>query len=97
MAAYIVADLNVHDPEGVQEYRQRVPAVIAQFGGRYLTRGGDMEILEGNREPSRIVILQFPDLASARRFYGSPEYAELIPLRQKTCDSNVLIVDGIEE
>jgi len=96
MAAYIVADLNVHDPEGVQEYRQRVPAVIAQFGGRYLTRGGDMQVLEGDREPSRIVILEFPDMAAARQFYNSPEYADLIPLRQKTCDSNVIIIDGYD-
>ncbi|MHA1563669.1 MAG: DUF1330 domain-containing protein [Alphaproteobacteria bacterium] len=96
MAAYLIADLTVHDPVGVEEYRQRVPAVIAQFGGRYLVRGGAMEVLEGKREPSRIIILEFPDMAALKQFYHSPEYAELIPLRQKTCTTDVLIVEGIE-
>ena len=96
MTAYLIADLTVNDPVGVGEYRQRVPAVIAQYGGRYLVRGGAMEVLEGDREPSRTIILEFPDMAALKQFYHSPEYAELIPLRQKTCTSNILIVEGFE-
>lgn len=94
MAAYLLADLNIHDLEGMEKYRERVPAIIAQFGGRYLVRGGEMQVLEGDREPSRIVIVEFPDLATVRRFYKSPEYAEILPLRLKSCDGHALIVDG---
>ncbi len=96
MAAYLIADLTVHDAAGVAEYRRRVPDVIAQYGGRYLIRGGAMDVLEGDRQPNRIVVIEFPDVAAAHRFYDSPEYAELIPLRRKTCTGDVLIVEGAE-
>ena len=76
MPAYFVAELEVTNPGGYEPYRAAVPATIAQYGGRYLTRGAATELLEGGPEPKRIVILEFADTAAAKRWYrigGVPE------------------------
>ena len=74
MAAYLIADLEITDDRGFEEYRRRVPAVIAAHGGRYLVRGGATEVLEGTFTPHRTVIVEFPSMAALRAFYASPEY-----------------------
>jgi uncharacterized protein (DUF1330 family) len=95
MAAYLLAEIDVTDPEGFEAYRRDVPNLIARFGGRYLARGGAAEVLEGERRLKRTVLLEFPDMATLKAFYGSPEYQPLLALRQMSSQSEVLIFDGV--
>ena len=71
MPAYVIADIEITDAAGYEEYRRRVPATVAQYGGRYLVRGGAAETLEGDWQPRRLVVLEFPSIAQARRWYDS--------------------------
>ena len=95
MAAYIWANVEVTDPVAYEEYRQRVPAIIAAHGGRYLARGGRSELLEGAVQPNRLVILEFPDMAQLKAFYHSPEYRPLTALRQRTARSSLIALEGV--
>ena len=74
MTAYVIADVEVIDAAGYEEYRRQVPATIAAHGGRYLARGGATEKLEGSWLPKRCVILEFPDMATFKRWWDSPKY-----------------------
>jgi uncharacterized protein (DUF1330 family) len=94
MAAYLIGNITVTDPERFPAYRERVPAVIAQYGGRYLVRAGAVHPLEGELGIDRFVVLEFPSLEAARRFYDSPEYAPLLKLRKETTRSHVAFVEG---
>ena len=95
MPAYLIADVEVIDAAAFEEYRQKTPATVAAYGGRYLARGGALEVLEGDWTPPRISILEFPDLAAIRRWWSSPEYAPLRALRQRTARSNLVITQGV--
>ena len=95
MAAYIVVDITVLDPVRYAGYKAVVPPIVAQYGGRYLTRGGTVEVLEGDWQPSRLVILEFPDAEAARAFLNAPEYADLRALRQATTKSQMVLVQGV--
>jgi uncharacterized protein (DUF1330 family) len=95
MAAYVIADVEVLDDEDYAEYRRRVPATIEQFGGKFVVRGGDHEVKEGDWRPTRLVLIEFPSIEQARAWYPSSEYAELIPLRHRdTKTHSLVIVDG---
>lgn len=94
MTAYIVADVQVHDPDTFDTYREQVPAVIARYGGRYLVRGGTLHPVEGELGLHRLVVLEFPSLEDARRFYDSPEYAPLLELRQSSTTTKMALVEG---
>ena len=80
MPAYLIADIEVTDPVGYEEYKKRVPAIIAAHGGRYLARGGANEVLEGTWRPRRSAIIEFPSLASMKAFWESPEYQRCLDL-----------------
>lgn len=95
MPAYLFANVEVTDPAGYEDYRQRVTATIEAFGGRYLVRGGATEVLEGDSIPKRLVILEFADMARLKAWYHSPEYRPLIELRQKTTTSTLIAVEGV--
>lgn len=95
MPAYLIAHLDVTDPTLFESYRSVVPAVIARFGGRYLARGGEVEVLEGEWPVPRLVILAFDSLDQARRFYRSPEYQEILPLRLAAAKGTVVLVEGM--
>lgn len=95
MAAYIYADVEVTDPAAYETYREQVPALIAAHGGRYLVRGGAVEVLEGDRVPRRQVVLEFPDMAHLKAFYTSPQYKTLIALRQGASLGTLLAIEGI--
>ena len=96
MTAYMIVNLDVYDPEGMAEYRDKVPALIAKHGGEYIVRGGEFEVLEGNWRPSRLVIFRFPDRAAIHNFFDDPDYADLKALRHRTAYSEVVIVDGVD-
>jgi uncharacterized protein (DUF1330 family) len=95
MAAYLVAELEVTDPAVFEEYRKQVAATISAHSGRYLARGGTLESLEGGWNPKRMVILEFPSLAQAKTWYGSPEYQELLKLRLRSSKSKVVLIEGV--
>jgi len=95
MAAYIHADVEITDPVAYETYRQQVPALIAAHGGRYLVRGGAVEVLEGDRTPRRQVILEFPDMAHLKAFYTSPEYRRLIEIRQGASFGSLVAIEGV--
>jgi len=95
MPAYVIADLDVTDPAGFEEYRKVVPATIEKYGGRYLVRGGAMETLEGDWPWKRVVVLEFPSLEQAKRWYNSEDYRDPKALRFKTAKTKVILVDGV--
>lgn len=95
MAAYVIVDLEVTDPARYAEYRQQVPATVAAFGGRFLVRGGEHEVVEGNWRPRRLVVLEFPSLAQARRWYDSDEYRGPKALRFAASSANLVFVEGV--
>jgi uncharacterized protein (DUF1330 family) len=95
MPAYVIAEIEVTDPAGFDQYRAAVPATIAAHGGRYLCRGGAVEVVEGDRKPGRIAILQFDTMAQAKAWYASPEYRPLLELRRKTTISHLTFVEGL--
>jgi uncharacterized protein (DUF1330 family) len=95
MPAYLIAEIDVTDPAGFEEYRQLVPATVQQYGGRFLIRGGAVEALEGDWQPTRVVVTEFPSLEQARRWYNSEAYRAPKALRFKTARSKVILVEGI--
>jgi uncharacterized protein (DUF1330 family) len=95
MAAYLIARVNVTNAEKYENYKALAPAAIAKYGGKYLARGGAMETLEGDSEDRRVVILEFPDMDTARAFYSSPEYAAAKAERAGAADGQFLIVEGL--
>jgi uncharacterized protein (DUF1330 family) len=94
MPAYFVVELE-GNLEAMANYRAAVPATLAQYGGRFLVRGGASELIEGGPEPKRIVILEFADAAAAKRWYNSPEYQKILPDRLNNSTSRAFIVDGV--
>ena len=95
MAAYVIGEVEITDPQAYPEYAKGVPGTIAQYGGQYLVRGGAVEIKEGSWQPKRLVILQFASMEQARKWYHSPEYAPLLALRLKAARSKVAFVEGV--
>ena len=95
MAAYVIVEVNVTDPQLFAEYAKGVPATIAAYGGKYLVRGGAVESKEGGWAPKRIVTLEFPSMDQARRWYGSPEYKPLLEMRLKAASARLILVEGV--
>lgn len=95
MPAYVIAEVRIRDAAAVEAYRSRAAASIAQYGGRYLARGGTVEALEDEWRPNRIVIVEFPDIERARAWYRSPEYAAALQIRDAALTRNLILVDGI--
>ena len=95
MPAYVIADLDVTDPAGFEEYRQLVPGTVQKYGGRFLVRGGAVETLEGDWQPKRVVVLEFPSLEQAKRWYNSEEYRDPKALRFKTAKTRLILVEGV--
>lgn len=93
--AYLVVELTIRDADGFARYREMVPPTVAAHGGRYLARGGAITPLEGDWEPQRLTVIEFPAAAQARAWWDSPDYAEARALRQRTTETKIIIVDGI--
>ncbi len=94
MAAYLIANVDVKDAAAFEEYRKQVPATIAKHGGRYLVRGGRVERVEGTWNPKRIVVLEFPSIEQARRWYDSEEYRGPKALRMTCTVTDAVFVEG---
>jgi len=95
MAAYLIANVDIRDSEKIKEYLKATPAIIRQFGGKFLVRGGDFEICEGDWNPKRLVVVEFESMQKAREFYNSPEYKAIIDLRQSSAYTEWVFVDGV--
>lgn len=95
MAAYLIADVEVHDPTEYQKYSAGIPALIEKHGGEILVRGGKCEALEGDWLPSRLVVFRFPSMDAVRAFYNDPAYQPLIQQRQRSAEANLLAIEGV--
>lgn len=95
MTAYVIAEVNVTDAKLYDEYRKLVPATIEKYGGRFAVRGGKVESKEGGWAPARFVVLEFPSMEQARKWYDSPEYAPALAIRLKAASAKVILVDGV--
>jgi len=95
MSAYIIVSVEVHDPIRYEEYRKSVLPTIEAYGGRFLVRGGKMQVLEGSWPQRRIVIVEFPSVEKARAWWHSPEYAAPKALRQATSHTEMILVEGV--
>ena len=94
MTAYVIADVQVTDAAAYEPYRPMAAASIARFGGRFLVRGGPGELLEGEPQPERIVVIEFADAEAARRWYRSEEYQRALKIRQATSRGRLFLVEG---
>jgi uncharacterized protein (DUF1330 family) len=95
MTAYVIVDVTVQDAENYAEYRKLAPASVAQYGGKYIARGGHTETLEGDWTPSRLVILEFPSLEQAKAWVNSPEYAPARAMRHAYATSKMVVIEGL--
>ena len=96
MPAYVIADVReALDQEALVEYRRGNTDSVARHGGHFVVRGGAMEVLEGDWDTRRIVVIAFPDMAAAHEWYGSEDYAPLKTLRQSASQTNIILVDGV--
>jgi uncharacterized protein (DUF1330 family) len=95
MSAYIVVDGDVTDPVRYEAYKKLAQTAIAKHGGRYLVRGGETRLLEGEWQPNRIVVLEFPSANAIRRFYSSPEYKAARAQREGAAQMNMIAVEGV--
>jgi uncharacterized protein (DUF1330 family) len=96
MPVYLIIDITVIDQDVYEEYVERVPAVVEQYGGRYLVRGGEVAVLTGDWQPERIVVVEFDSSEQVQEFYASPEYQALAPLREQSTNSRAILVEGYE-
>jgi uncharacterized protein (DUF1330 family) len=95
MPAYAISDVTFRDAAAIESYRSRAAASIVQHGGRYLARGGAIETLEGDWRPANLIIVEFPDMARARAWYRSPEYAAALQFRDAALSRNLILVEGM--
>jgi uncharacterized protein (DUF1330 family) len=96
MAAYLIAAVDVHDPNEYQEYTRANTETVRQHGGRFIARGGFVDHLEGEWVAPRMVIIEFPNLEAAEAWYHSPAYQAVVPVRQRHADTHLLaILDGV--
>jgi uncharacterized protein (DUF1330 family) len=95
MAAYIVVEVEVQDPERYENYKRMVPPSLVPYGGRFVVRGGNVETLEGEWAPERLVIVEFPSAEQAKAWWASEEYAEAKALRQATARTRMVVVEGL--
>ncbi len=95
MAVYAVVNIRITDPDGYAEYREQAPPTIARYGGQYLARGGRVEVLEGEWDPQRLVILEFESMERFNEWYNSPEYAPLKQVRGEAAVSDFVVIEGL--
>jgi uncharacterized protein (DUF1330 family) len=95
MPAYVIFDIHVDDPDAYAPYREPAGASVEQYGGRYIARGGAAEVLEGDWDIDRLVILEFPSMDEARAWYRSPEYQKVLPIRHGASHGRGVLLEGL--
>jgi len=96
MPAYVIAETEITDPEQYEQYKAASPGAVASGGGRFVVRGGELAVFEGDWHPTRLVVLEFPDLEAAKRWYDSPEYQEARKLRAGAANLRMVAVQGVD-
>lgn len=96
MAAYIIVEIAITDPVGYEEYKKQAAATVEKFGGKYIVRGGKTEVLEGDWQPKRIVVLQFESMDRAKEWLNCEEYRAPRKMRHATARTNMILVEGIK-
>ena len=94
MAAYVIADIEVKDAAAYEAYKKGVGATVAKFGGRFLVRGGSGDVVRRRLEPSRVVVLEFPDMATLEAWYNSADYKPLLDMRLAATTGRLIAVEG---
>ncbi|MPZ22945.1 MAG: DUF1330 domain-containing protein [Dehalococcoidia bacterium] len=94
MAGYIIADVEITDLEVYQEYAKLVPPTLEVYGGRHIVRGGEFEVLEGDHNPHRLVVIEFPSYERAIEWARSEEYAPARAMRQRSANTSLIAVKG---
>jgi uncharacterized protein (DUF1330 family) len=95
MAAYVIVEIEIVDPVGYEEYKKQAAATVHQHGGKYIVRGGTAEVLEGDWNPKRIVVLQFESMERAKEWLNCEEYREPRKMRHRTAKTNMILVEGV--
>ncbi len=95
MSAYLIVEIDVHDPVGYEEYKKLAGATVQAHGGKYIVRGGPTEVLEGDWQPKRIVVLEFESIARAKEWLNCEEYREPRQMRHRTAKTNMILVEGL--
>jgi uncharacterized protein (DUF1330 family) len=95
MTAYVIVEMTVTDPVGIEEYRKQAGAAVAAMGGKFLARGGKSEVLDGDWKPQRIVLIEFPSMEQARLWRLSPEYGKACEIRDRAAQTRMILVEGI--
>ena len=95
MKGYIFAEIEITNPDGYKAYTQQVPATIEKYGGKFIVRGGTAEPLEGDWPQRRRVMLEFPSVEAARRWYNSPEYEKPMALRKANSNGRLILLEGV--
>ena len=95
MAGYVIADVNVHDADTFSEYRNQVEPTVELYGGEYIVRGGELEVVEGEWRLNRMVVIRFHNVARAKEWYYSDEYKGPMALRHQSATTNVVFVEGV--
>lgn len=96
MSAYVVVDIVMTNPEAYQEYIKLAPPTVTAYGGEYIVRGGTMEVIEGDWQPKRLVILRFDSMEQAKKWLDSEEYTAIKHIRQQNTISKMLLIEGFE-
>ena len=95
MSAYVIVEIEILDPAGYEEYKKLASATVEKYGGKYLVRGGRTEVLEGDWNPNRIVVLKFESAQRARKWLNCEEYREPRKMRHRTAKTNMIVVEGV--
>lgn len=96
MPAYVIVETDIQDPEQYARYQAATPDAVAAGGGRFVVRGGELAVLEGDWRPKRLVLLEFENLEAAKRFYDSPVYQDAKRLREGAANLNMVAVQGVD-
>src|SRR5215475_8464045 len=96
MSAYVISEVETRDSAAMETYRGMAARTIAQYGGRYIVRGGAAEVAEGGPPPKTLVIVEFPSMARLREWYASAEYAEALKVRQNALERRLIFVEGVQ-
>jgi uncharacterized protein (DUF1330 family) len=95
MPAYVISEVEMKDAAAFEAYRSFAAQTIAQYGGRYLVRGGAAELVEGSPPPKTLIVVEFPSMERLRQWYASPEYAEALKHRRTALDRRLIFVEGV--
>ncbi len=94
MPAYVIADVDITDPERYRDYTAHTPDSVDRHGGRFVVRGGPFEVLEGDWQPGRLVVIEFPDMAAASGWFRSDDYQAFAAIRREASTARIVVVEG---